>query len=305
MDDKGKAMVIASFAADSLALGVHWIYDTESIVKLFVRVESFLKPGHHSYHSTKEKGEFTHYGDQAFVLLESLAEEKGFDLSAFSVRWRAFFDNYDGYVDYATRVTLTNYDSGGSYQDPGSPSDDLAGAARIAPMVYAYNHDIDGLVKSVRAQTRMTHDNPFTVDAAEFFGRVAWQALQGSRPTEAMRKISEEHFVRSPLSGWVREGFESKTKKSVSTISKFGQSCHTEEAFPGVVHLIAKYENDLREALIQSVMAGGDSAARGMIVGMVLGAYLGMESLPRQWIDELKKKDEILKLIGELTKLNN
>jgi ADP-ribosylglycohydrolase len=303
MDDKGKAMVIASFAADSLALGVHWIYDTESIVKLFGRVESFLKPGSHSYHATKEKGEFTHYGDQAFVLLESLAEEKGFDLSAFSMRWRALFDNYEGYVDYATRVTLSNYDSGSSYQDPGSPSDDLAGAARIAPLVYACRNDIDRIVKSVRAQTRMTHDNPLTVDAAEFFARVAWQTLQGSRPTEAMQEISEEHFIRSPLSGWVREGFESRTKKSVFAISKFGQSCHTEEAFPGVVHFITKYENDLREALIQSVMAGGDNAARGMIVGMVLGAYLGMESLPRLWIDGLKKKDNILKLIEDLSVL--
>jgi ADP-ribosylglycohydrolase len=42
-----------------------------------------------------------------------------------------------------------------------------------------------------------------------------------------------------------------------------------------------------------------------MIVGMVLGAYSGMESLPRQWIDELDKKDRVLKLIDELTSLNN
>jgi ADP-ribosylglycohydrolase len=303
--DKGKAMVMASFAADSLALGVHWIYDTESIVHLFGRVESFLKPGTHSYHSTKEKGDFTHYGDQAFVLLESLTAEKGFDLSAFSARWRALFDNYDGYMDYATRATLSNYDSGGSYQDPGSPSDDLAGAARIAPLVYAYTRDIDRLVKSVKAQTRMTHDNPLTVNASEFFGRVAWQVLQGARPTEAMQKIAEERFVSSPLSGWVREGLESKTKKTVPTITRFGQSCHTEEAFPGVVHLIAKYEEDLREGLIQSVMAGGDSAARGMIVGMVLGAHLGMESLPQHWIDGLKRKDKILRLLDELTVLNH
>ena len=45
MKDRLQAMVLASFVADSLALGVHWIYDTKSILKNFGRVESLLKPG--------------------------------------------------------------------------------------------------------------------------------------------------------------------------------------------------------------------------------------------------------------------
>jgi len=76
------------------------------------------------------------------------------------------------------------------------------------------------------------------------------------------------------------------------------QTCHTPEAFPGVVHLIARYQNDLKEALIQSVMAGGDSAARGMIVGMVLGAWLGPEAMPQQWLEDLRQKDYILGLMA-------
>ena len=64
-----------------------------------------------------------------------------------------------------------------------------------------------------------------------------------------------------------------------------------------MVHLIAKYENNLEEALIQAVMAGGDSAARGMLVGMVLGAHLGPESLPEKWVSELAKRREIEALL--------
>jgi len=300
MNANGKAMVLASFAADSLALGAHWIYDTESILKMFGRVDTFLKPAPNSYHATKEKGAFTHYGDQAFVLLESLAAKKGFDLSAFSARWRALFDDYNGYMDHATTDTLANYASGGSHEDPGSPSEDLAGAARIAPLVYIYRHDPDKLVESAKSQTRMTHNSPLTIDSAAFFARVTFRVLQGTPPVEAMENVSQEHFDGSSLSRWVQAGLAARDKDSVSTLSKFGQSCHTEEAFPGVVQLIARYHNDLKEALIQSVMAGGDSAARGMIVGMVLGAHLGPAGLPQQWLNGLKKKERISALIERL-----
>jgi len=37
MQENAKAMVLASFAADSLSLGAHWIYDTGLIVERFGR----------------------------------------------------------------------------------------------------------------------------------------------------------------------------------------------------------------------------------------------------------------------------
>jgi hypothetical protein len=81
-------MVLASFIADSLALGVHWIYDASKIANEYGRVETFIKPKEDSYHPTKDKGEFTHYGDQQLVLLESVAAKNGFDLNDFSDRWQ-------------------------------------------------------------------------------------------------------------------------------------------------------------------------------------------------------------------------
>ena len=67
-----------------------------------------------------------------------------------------------------------------------------------------------------------------------------------------------------------------------------------------MVHLIAKYENNLEEALVQSVMAGGDSAARGMLVGMVLGAHLGPGSIPQKWLSELARRKEIDALLDQI-----
>lgn len=295
--DNQKTMVLASFVADSLALGAHWIYDTEVIQKSFGRVDGLLEPAPDSYHAGKQMGEFTHYGDQALVLLQSMAANKGFDLQDFSSRWQALFGDYRGYVDQATRTTLDGYASGKGAENAGSPSQDLAGAARVAPIVYFCRHDLGALVDASRAQTRMTHNNEITVDSAEFFARLAWEVLNDLAPVEAMQKVSREHFQDHPISEWVRAGIESKATDSLSAISRFGQSCYTEQAFPGVVQLIARHENDPTEALIQAVMAGGDSAARGMIVGMVLGANSRAASLPGEWLSQLGKKAHILELL--------
>lgn len=294
------AMVLASFVADSLALGAHWIYDTAKIEAKFGRVDTFLKPEAKSFHHAKEQGEFTHYGDQTFVLLETIAAKKGFDLDDFASRWRAFNKDYEGYCDRATKTTLENFAMGKSPQEAGSLSNELAGAARIAPLVSCHREDLDTLVEAARAQTRMTHNHPDVIDSAEFFARVSWMGLKGTPPVSAMEGVSRQLFKDSPISQWVLEGIDSKEMDSISTITDFGQSCHVDEAFAGVVHLIAKYEMNLEEALVQAVMSGGDSAARGMVVGMVLAAYLGEKAIPVQWISGLKKKQEILALLDKI-----
>ena len=299
MKDKARAMVLASFAADSLALGAHWIYSTDKIARDFGRIENFLDPDPDSYHHTKKKGEFTHYGDQAFVLLESLASRGTFDPEDFSRRWQQLFTGYNGYYDQATKGTLENLSLGKTYLEAGSTSNDLSGAVRIAPLVYCLCEDEERLVSAARTQTDMTHRDSLTVDASGFFARVAFQILHGIKPVPAIEEVTRKYFEGSALQRWVEKGMESCSAESVQTIKAFGQDCHAPDAFPAVIHTICRYEGDLKEALVQTVMAGGDSAARGMVVGMVLGAHLGMKAIPAEWIKGLKKGLKIAALLDK------
>jgi ADP-ribosylglycohydrolase len=301
MEDKVTAMVMAAFAADSLALGIHWIYDPRQIAADFGRIESLRAPGPRSYHKNREKGDFTHYGDQMLVLLESLAAKGRFDPVDFSQRWRKLFDGYDGYIDGATRNTLANYEKGRAPENAGSTSDDLAGAARIAPLVCLLQDDPEALARNARIQTQMTHTDPATVDAAEYLALVTQAVIKGTSPVAAMKQVAEARFDISPISAWLQKGLASLNQDSVEVINNFGSSCHTGEMFPGVVHLIARYENSLREGLIQCMMAGGDNAARGALVGMILGAHLGMSQVPREWVAGLKARAEIENLLKKIT----
>ncbi|MGD8335014.1 MAG: ADP-ribosylglycohydrolase family protein [Desulfobacterales bacterium] len=297
MQDKSKAMVLASFAADALALGVHWIYNTRVIDKKFGRVERFIKPERPTYHPTKDRGEFTHYGDQALVLLESVAECDGFNLSDFAERWQALFQNYNGYVDGATKGTLENLAAGKSPTESGSASDDLAGASRIASLVYVYHNDPQALLASAKAQTAFTHNHPDVLESAAFFAAITAQILAGATPRAAIEQAQKDGDHSDRLSEWIEMGLASTEQDSRQTILDFGQMCETPAAFPGVIHLIVKYEDDLKAALVENGMAGGDSAGRGMLVGQVLGAHLGMDAIPPHWMDELKARRKIFELL--------
>ena len=288
MADNLKAMVLASFAADALALGAHWIYDTGEIDARIGRVDRLLKPPANTFHPTKDKGEFTHYGDQTMVLLESVAVSKGFQLESFAGSWRDFFKGYDGYFDHATKETLEGFDAGKGPDKSGSTSTDLGGAARIAPLVYRYADDLEALIDSAKAQTAMTHNHSQVIRSAEFLARVTWQVINGTAPTAAIEAVTNEGFKRGDFGAFVSRGLESASKDTREVILGFGQHCGTPAALPAVMHLVARYENDLQTALVENVMAGGDSAARGMVVGMILGAHLGMDAIPEQWISDLR-----------------
>ena len=300
MDDNAKAMVLASFAADALALGVHWIYNTNVIDKKWGRVEAYIKPERPTYHPTKDLGEFTHYGDQTLVLLRSIAASSGFELNHFADCWQEFFKNYEGYFDGATKATLENFAAGKGPADAGSDSDDLAGAARIAPLAFCYRSDPERLIAAARTQTALTHNNPTTIETAEFFARVVWQIGRGNTPTAAIKRVLADGFDRAPYAAWVTDGLNSVETETRQAMLDFGQMCEIEAAFPCVVHLIAKYEDNLEEALIENGMAGGDSAGRGLIVGMVLGAHQGIEAIPQKWLSELKSYQEIVDLLDKI-----
>ena len=292
MNDRIRATVWGAFIADALALGVHWVYNTRVIDKKFGRVEGYLDPMT-SYHKGKRGGEQTHYGDQMQVLMDSVAAVSGFDLEDFSGRWRNMFESYTGYFDHATKDTLKNLSAGKDITTCGSTSDDLAGASRIAPLFTVYAKDPEKLFAAARRQTAFTHNNADVIAAAEFFARTTAAVMAGANPLEAVAAVVEDHFKGSTLETLVMDGLDSREMDTRQSIADFGQVCSIEAALPGVMHLVARYADDFKAALVENIMAGGDSAARGMPVAMILGAHLGMDAIPGPWLEGLAAKTEI------------
>lgn len=281
------AAILTSLAADSLALGAHWEYDQKRIEDALGRVSTLLPPTLTQYHPNRGAGDLSHYGDQVLVLLDTVTAAGRFDLHAFCTAWQARMKDYDGYLDRATRETLRNLDEGLPPERSGALSSDFSAAARIAPLFTVHGDDAEALVAAARAQTLMTHNSPLVADGAEFFARTVLGVLGGATVREALDAAAEAGYAHLPAEDWLAFTYLSADEDARMAIARFGQSCGMKAAFHGVVHLVTRYEDAPQDALVENVMAGGDSCARGLMAGLILGARHGELACAPAWCNGL------------------
>lgn len=296
-------MVFGSFIGDALALGPHWIYHQKELKQRFGHILTYLPPAT-AYHTGKQAGDFTHYGDQTLLLLRSLTETGHFDLHHFANVWREFWEDPEttSYHDGATKATLSHLKAGAAPESSASSSSDLGGASRIAPL-FLLEWENDGLLfASARAQTAFTHGDPAVIDAAEFFARVALSVLKGSTIPEALEKTAALPHWKALPADWILAAEKSSSSDSTDgeALEDHGLTCHVPDAFTGVCHLLLRHPEAPATGLIENVNAGGDSAARGMILGLVYGARFPVSLWQKEWLDDLRARREIDRLIEKL-----
>lgn len=72
-----------------------------------------------------------------------------------------------------------------------------------------------------------------------------------------------------------------------------GKAHPTDGALPATIYFILKYQNNLEEALVENASVGGDSASRGLMIGMILGAIHGDTAIPHRWMSGLRAKNHV------------
>lgn len=293
-------IVLGSFIADSLSLGPHWVYDSGQIARKLGRVTTYHPPLS-SYHPGKGAGDLTHYGDQALVLLRAIATGGGFSLSRFASHWREYWENpaTSSYRDGATKSTLAQLQAGAAPDAAASSSSDMGGSARIGPLFLLRWENDDALLAAARAVTKFTHDNASVIESAEFFARVTLALQRGAEIPAALEAAMANGSWSALPKEWLATARTSSASsvKDVEVLDRHGLSCHVSDAFPGICHLLFRHAQDPTTALIENASAGGDSAARGMILGMVYGAKFPVSGWPAEWTEDLNARAEIVRLM--------
>ena len=285
--------ILGSFFGDALSLGPHWIYNPDKIRRLYPDgIHGFDDPKT-EYHPGKAAGDFTHYGDQALALLRSLAlHGDAWSVEVWRNDWLAWARTTKAYRDGATKETQGNLEGG--VEEP-SGSNDLAGASRMAPLLAGLRGE--ELVAAARAQTVLTHGDPQVVDAAEFFMRAVMAVGEGADFSEAFDRAAAAPYEALPAVDWLAAGRAAVDGDLNEKAGELGLTCHVPDAFPLTIALALRFEDSPTGGLGWNAMVGGDSAARGMVLGMLFGARHGLRAFPAAWLDGLKARREIAALL--------
>ena len=284
LTNKQSGLLFGSYSADALSLGVHWIYDTNELAQKHGRLNEYKAPGADSYHPHKQPGAQGHVGDQSLCLLKFLVREKKWCPSGFMDDWLGMLPDYDDYIDGATKSTLANVQNRSDKTQGGSDSVEIAGPARIAPLVcHLASSTEEEVVRASVEQTMLTHRSPEAEESAAFLAKAGYRLMHGASLLDTLNETS-------PV--WAFQKAESLlSENAVDAIGKLGPACSISSALPSVLYLALKYGDDIETAFIENAMAGGDNCARGLTLGMLLGAANGLSSIPERWVNELNAHD--------------
>jgi len=285
--------------------------------------------GRRNYHPGQKAGDQTDYGEYNILWLEYLSTQRkdktstAIDLQDFLPYWRdRLASNWGMWVCTQTKLSMDQYKQNVPTNRLGGNSNAMA--IRSAAALAAFNTE-EQVVGAARTMM-FTHRSEEALSGGEFFARVSWKVIhQRITPREAMASTAKE------MSPWIQEQYTKGFNKFIEATDpnlplgkeefvddlamtsmarlwdvgktepiKVGKASPTEGTLPSSVYIILKYENSYEDAVKANVMVGGDNASRAIAIGMVLGAYHGVEGIPADLLVGLNAYDKCDKLLREL-----
>jgi ADP-ribosylglycohydrolase len=152
------------------------------------------------------------------------------------------------------------------------------------------------LVELNRRSTRLTHTDPRAEEGALLIARAAGLTRAGSGQTplaflkEAAKSLEgEELRGRIENAASALERGESPQEFAASQGWGDGVTGYVNQTVPAALYCWARFPNDLRAGVTSAVLLGGDTDSVASIAGAVLGANIGADAVPRDWVDQLSE----------------
>lgn len=146
-------------------------------------------------------------------------------------------------------------------------------AMRMLPAALLSFPDTELMKKYALEQARLTHNQHLSDAACICLGSLLHLILRGFSKARLRREV-EGVIARFPSFGF--EPYRGLA------------SAYVADTMQTVFHHLFR-GNSFEDCLVGTVNQGGDADTTGAIVGMLAGAYYGMEAIPRRWLKKMDK----------------
>jgi len=222
-------------------------------------------------------GQPTDDSEMALLLARMLADQGRYDPEEARKAYMFWLDS--GPFDCGMTVA-------GGLRGRSNPDSQANGAMmRISPLgIFGANHDAGLVAEWARQDAAITHPHPVCQQANALFtmaiARTIRQGCDGRDLYEQIVTWTEDMKVDRSLLEAVRGASESPPADYVR------QQGWVLTAFRNALWQLLHATN-LEEAVVDTVMRGGDTDTNAAICGALLGAVHGRNAVPGQWVDSL------------------
>ena len=321
IQSKLRGAIYGLFVGDALAMPVHWYYNRQALFEDYGRVVDYHEPRNphpdsilwrSSYAAQNSKGEILHdqaqyWGKKGIhyhqflkagentlnvkicrLLIDSINQTGTYDADDFLTRYIDFMttpgNHRDTYIEECHRNFFANYARGLPPRNCGTEEKHIGGLVGIVPLVVFYLNQPDKARETALAHLALTHPGLKMKTAASLIIELLLEVLNGISLKDAILKDIEAQ--RNPLLGHAFTKWLDDPDDWVIG-PRFSTACYVEDSVPAVVYLALKYHDDPTGGLIANTNLGRDNAARGSVLGALLGASRGVEGFPGRWVDGL------------------
>jgi poly(ADP-ribose) glycohydrolase ARH3 len=260
-------------------------------------------------HNKPEDGNLLVWTDDtamAIGLAESLLKMKKVDEKDLGDTFKMHFrrEPNRGYAGGPPKIFATvekdgiSYSKAASYLFGGRGSLGNGAAMRVTPLAL-YDHSSPDLYDEVKASAMVTHVHPVGIDGAWVLALAIAEAVKLDPTLNFDRVTFCKKLISSAKTSEIQNKMIDVFKLVESDLpvivaaSKFGSGVEAQESVPFAIYSFLKNPLSFKDCLYCAIGNGGDRDTLGTMACAISGAYLGIEAIPKEWIDRLEQRDYI------------
>ena len=237
-------------------------------------------------------GDWTDDTAMLVATAQSIAECGRVDGEDLARRYLAWFEAGGRGIGRATYHAMKRLQTGTAWEEAGEHGEYAAGngvAMRIAPIGLLHAGRLEGLREDVRNCGIITHRNEEALDGAFAVAYAVALAAVGELEPETILLQVLDQLQPSRVSDGLSECAHllEAMEPPLTALPQLSLGGAAFETVPTAFYCFLRRPDSVREALVSSIVAGGDTDTRACIAGALSGAFNGSQRIPPRWRREV------------------